>query len=262
RCGDTSLHDQTVFDGLHDDVGHNGVLGRAYTRAYVWNFTSSRGTSPEEAALFVHSQVISSGSRQYPASGAQRERNSNNNVVSANPHTQVDRFLAELGRRLDFLDSYGHLKLDHSIDRAYATLHAVRDSCSHVSDEVIGAGRRRARVLVETLEERYKGALATKDTLEQKVQEGVRLMESTLTDFESRAYAVRDSGIGTAASDFIDESWRRVDEGIERAKEVVDEGIEKAQRAKETMKENIEYAIKCAREQGLIKYDDLPDPWR
>lgn len=173
----------------------------------------------------------------------------------------VDDFLAELGRRLDFLETYGQLNLDNGIERAYSTLQAVRESCSNASDEVMGAGRRRAKTLVDTLEERYKGALAKKDTLEQKVQEGVRIMEATLADFETRAYAIRDSKLATA-SELIDEGWRKVDHGIERAKEVVDDGLEKVQRAKDVLKVKIETAVRIAREHGLIKYDDLPEPWR
>lgn len=53
-----------------------------------------------------------------------------------------------------------------------------------------------------------------------------------------------------------------MDEGFEKAKGVVDEGIERARRAKESLKENIEVAIARAREHGLIKYEDLPHPWR
>lgn len=118
----------------------------------------------------------------------------------------------------------------------------------------MGAGRRRATVLVETLDERYKGALATKDTMEQKVQEGVRLMESMLSDFESRAYALRDSRLA-AATEFMDETRRRV-EGV------VDEGIDKARRAKEALTQKIDYAIQQASKHGHITYHDLPDPWR
>ncbi|KAK4911942.1 inc metabolism membrane protein, partial [Elasticomyces elasticus] len=174
----------------------------------------------------------------------------------------VDRFLDGLGRRLDFLESYGHLHLDAGIDRAYSTLHAVRDSCGHVSDEVMDAGWRRARVLVDTLQDRYRGALARKATLSQNTQEAVRFMEDILTEFEARAYAMRDAGIGVVASDFIDEGWRRMDEGLGKAKEVVDEGLEKARRATDVLKDKVDRAVSRAKEQGLIIYEDLPDPWR
>ena len=181
---------------------------------------------------------------------------------SAHKLSQVDRFLAELGRRLDFMESYGHLKFDTGVERAYSTLCAVRDSCSHISDGVIDAGRRRARVLVEVLEEHYKGALTRRDTMEQKVHEGVRFMEGVLADFEARAYAIRDGSLGVAASDFFDEGKRRMDEGIGRAKEVVDEGIERARRARENLKLAVDTAVKRARERGLLQYHEIPDPWR
>ncbi|KAF2142192.1 uncharacterized protein K452DRAFT_358630 [Aplosporella prunicola CBS 121167] len=178
----------------------------------------------------------------------------------------MDRFLAELGRRLDFLESYGQLKLDHGKERAYATLRSVRDSCSHVSDGVLDAGRRRAHVLVDIAEGTYKDALARKETMEQKVQEGVKLMESTLADFEARAYAMREAGLGAVAHEIYDEGWKRVGEAKGRAKEVVGEGLEKARRAKESVKEGVEHAVERAlaraKEHGLISYEDLPDPWR
>ncbi|KAF2239147.1 hemolysin-III family protein [Viridothelium virens] len=181
---------------------------------------------------------------------------------SDNIQVLVDRFLAELNRRLDFMESYGHLNFDAGVERAYSTLCAVRDSCSHISDGVIDAGRRRAKILVEVLEDHYKGALARRDTMEQKVHEGVRFMEGMLADFEARAYAVRDGSLGVAASDFLDESKRRVDESIGRAKGVVDEGIEKARRAKENLKLAVDAAIQRARERGLLQYHEIPDPWK
>ncbi|MCJ1366490.1 hypothetical protein MMC16_005619 [Acarospora aff. strigata] len=182
---------------------------------------------------------------------------------------RVDRFLSELERRLEWLEDYRNLQLDAGISRAYATLEAVRDSCSHVSGELIGAGRRRAKVLVETLEGGYNDVLATRESLEAKAYVGIKLMEGILADVEARALAVRDAGL----SGVMDKGWRRVDEGLEkakevvdegigRAKEVVDEGLEKARRAKETLTESIENAVKRAQEHGLIRYDDLPHPWR
>jgi adiponectin receptor len=115
---------------------------------------------------------------------------------------------------------------------------------------------------VETLEERYKEALARKETLEQKAQEGVQLMESLLADFENRAYDLKENGIGVSAYDLLDGGRRKVDEGLERAKEVVDEGLDIARRAAESVETAIENALVKAREQGLIKIHDLPDPWR
>ena len=167
---------------------------------------------------------------------------------------------------MDFLESYGHLQFDAGIEYAYSTLLAVRESCSNISDGVLEAGRRRANLFVDTLEGRYKDALASKESLEQKVQEGVRLMESYLTEFETRAYAIRDAGIGSVAQDFYEGGRRRMDEGFERARGVVDGGLDKARKARETIELTIELAVERALERakqnGLIKYEDLPAPWR
>lgn len=173
----------------------------------------------------------------------------------------VEHFLSSLERRLDFLETYGQLQIDNGLERAYSTLHAVRDSCSHVSDEFIGASRRKAKVMIETLESRYQDALTRKETMEQKVQEGVRVMEELLTDFEARAYAVRDARLA-AANELFDLGRRRVDSSIERAREVVDDGMDKARRAKDALRVKIETAVIRAKEHGLITYDDLPHPWR
>jgi len=136
---------------------------------------------------------------------------------------KVDLFISELERRLDRIENYGNLKLDATINRAYSTLDAVRESCSHVSGELIGVGRRRARILVETVESRYNDALPTRETLEAKAQAGMRLMEGFLNELETRALAVCDSGF----SEIIDGGWRIAEEGYGKAKgkakEVVDE---------------------------------------
>jgi adiponectin receptor len=175
---------------------------------------------------------------------------------------QVDLFLTELERRLDFLENYGNLNFDAGFSRAYATLQAVRARCSQVSGEVIGEGRRRAKVMVETVESRYQDALAAKETLNEKINTGIGLLESILSDFEARAYKMREQGFASAAGSLMDEGRRVVDGGIERAREVVDEGIERAIRVAESLEEHIQAAIARAREQGLIRYEDLPVPWQ
>ncbi|KAI9845486.1 MAG: hypothetical protein M1837_004824 [Sclerophora amabilis] len=175
---------------------------------------------------------------------------------------KVDLFLLELERRLDSLESFETFSLDAGIARAHSTLQAVRESCSHVSGEFLGAGRKRAKVLVETLETRYHDVLATRGSLEAKIHTGIKLMEDLLADFEARVYAVREAGLGGFAGELMGEGRRRVDEGLERAKGAVDEGLVKAWRAKETLREHVELAVARAREHGLIKYDDLPHPWR
>lgn len=127
-----------------------------------------------------------------------------------------------------------------------------------MSGELIGAGTRRARILVETLEARYNNIWAARETLESKAQAAMRLMEGYLIDLESRTHAVRDTGL----SEIMDEGWRIAEEGFGKAKGVVDDSLEKARRAKETLRESIEFAVKRSREHGLIRYEDLPHPWR
>lgn len=183
-------------------------------------------------------------------------------LTRSNP--QVDIFLSELERRLDFLENYGNLNFD-SVSRAYATLQAVRARCSQVSGEVIGAGRRRARVMVETVESRYQEALSAKESLSEKVHTGIVLLEDMLSDFETKAYKMREqgfAGLTEGAGSLLDEGKKMVDEGIGRAREVVDEGIERARKAAGTMEETIEAAVALARTRGLIRYEDLPIPWR
>lgn len=184
-----------------------------------------------------------------------------------NVQVLVDRFLTELGRRLDFLDAYGHLDVDGRIERAWSTLHQVRESCSRVSDAAWDAGRRRASILVETVEERYNDALARTETLEAKVQAGVKMMEEVLADFEARAYAMRDSAFeGIMAADLLDEGWRVMDDNISRAKTALDGGIQKARNARKSLIQSVEIhierALLLAKENGLITYHELPVPWR
>ena len=136
---------------------------------------------------------------------------------------------------MDFLEDYGHLKYDAGVEYAYNTLLAVRESCSKISDGAIEAGRRQASVFVETLEGRYKDAMERKETLGEKVLEGIVLMDNYLTEFETRAYAIRDGSIGSYAQEFYEEGRRKMDEGIEIAKGVVDGGLDKARRARETI---------------------------
>jgi adiponectin receptor len=128
------------------------------------------------------------------------------------------------------------------------------------------AGRRRAAVFVETLEERYKDALERKETLGEKVLEGIILMDSYLTEFETRAYALKDGTISTYAHEMYEEGLRKMDEGFGIAKGVVDGGLDKARRARETIELTIERSVQRAlaraKEHGLIHYDDLPEPWR
>ncbi|RDW77137.1 putative IZH3 [Coleophoma cylindrospora] len=189
-------------------------------------------------------------------------RNSYENDGEEGLSLKVDAFLQELERRLDFLENYGNLNIDAGISRAYATLQAVRARCSQVSEEVIDAGRRRAKIMVETVELRYNDALAAKETLGEKVHTGITLLESMLADYEARAYKMKKQGFAGAAGTLFDEGWKAVDGSLERAQKVVDEGFHKAKKAAETLEETIERAVLRAREHGLIRYEDLPVPWR
>lgn len=180
---------------------------------------------------------------------------------------KVELFLFELERRLQWLEEYrkSHMEqIDAGFRRAYATLETVRDSCCAASDELMGGGKKRAKILVETLESRYNDVLATKETLEQKAYAGMRLMESFLSEMEARANAVRAGGLSGAA--LLGEGWKAVDAGWTHAREAMgeamDEGMERARRAKDALRESIERAIELAKENRLIHYKDLPHPWR
>lgn len=141
--------------------------------------------------------------------------------------------------------------MNTGLEGAYNALVAVRDSCSHASGDLMGTGAKRAKILVEILEQFYNDALATKETLEQKAYTGMRLMENFLNDLEIQAHAVRDRGFfGT-----LDDGWK----AVEHAREVVDESVE---RAKEALHHSIERAVELAQENRLISYADLPHPWR
>jgi adiponectin receptor len=179
---------------------------------------------------------------------------------------KVDLFLAELERRLEFIESYLDVGRDAaSISRAFATLQAVRTRCSQASEEVIGAGRRRLHVMVETVEGRYHEALDAAESFNEKAMLGIDLLEEMLTEFEDRAHKLREQSFAnaaTAAGAFIDEGRRVANESIERARGVVDEGLERARRAALSLEEHIQQAVQQAKNGQLIHYDDLPLPWR
>ncbi|KAK5123938.1 hypothetical protein LTR85_002135 [Meristemomyces frigidus] len=174
----------------------------------------------------------------------------------------VDRFLVDLGRRLEMVEDYGHLKIDEGMRFAYDTLYDVHESCINVGGEVMDAGRRRAKVLVETVESHYQGALARKETLEQKVQEGVKMCEGMLGEFEKRAYHLRSAGFAATAHDMLDSGIAYADNAASKAAEIVSEGADAARRAKDKLKIKVEEAVVQARQHGLITYEALPEPWR
>ncbi|KFY40101.1 hypothetical protein V495_05624 [Pseudogymnoascus sp. VKM F-4514 (FW-929)] len=175
---------------------------------------------------------------------------------------KIDNFLEELERRLDIIEEYGDIDLDASIQRAYATLQAVRARCSQVSEEVLDAGRRRAKVMVETLEGRYQDALVAKETLAEKAQTGLILLEEMLCEYEARAAKFQEQGFRNAANTVIEGGRRIVDEGISRAKVAVDDSIERTMKAAEALDLRIAHAVSEAKRNGLIKFQDLPAPWQ
>jgi adiponectin receptor len=119
--------------------------------------------------------------------------------------------------------------------------------------------------MVETLETRYHEALAAAGSMNEKAKVGIELLDGLLLDFESQAHRLRKRGLANAANTagmIMDESRRVMDEGLGLAKEVVDEGIEKAKWAAETLEDHIQRAVTRARQHGLLRYEDLPVPWR
>ena len=116
--------------------------------------------------------------------------------------------------------------------------------------------------MIETVESRYQDVMVAKETLGEKVHSGIGLLDGILEEFETKAYKMREQGFASTAGSLMDEGRRVVDGGIERAREVIDEGVERARKAAESLEEHIEAAITRAREKGLIRYEDLPMPWR
>lgn len=116
--------------------------------------------------------------------------------------------------------------------------------------------------MIETVESRYQDAMVATETLNEKVHSGIGLLDSILEDFETKAYKLKEQGFASTAGSLMDEGRRVVDGGIERAREVIDEGVERARKAAESLEEHIEAAITRARETGLIRYEELPIPWR
>lgn len=172
---------------------------------------------------------------------------------------RVDLFLHELRNRLDRLEKYGQESLTHfdaQLERAYQALRDVRDSCApSLSGELLwGAARHRALILVDTLETRYNDIVPSRENLEQKAQEGMRVMESYLSELESRMHETK--------KQLITSGWRKVDDSLNATREILEDGLDKAFRAKDMLAESISYALGRAAETRLIHYEDLPIPWR
>lgn len=167
---------------------------------------------------------------------------------------KVDTFLTEMERRLEIIESYGDDIEDYSFSRAFATLQAVRERCSQASEDVIGAGRRRLHVMVETLETRYQETLETAESWQDKASVAIDLLEGMLTEFEANASKLRAKGLANAAN----AAEALLDEG----RRVASEGIERAKRAAYSLEEHIQQAIEQARVRRRLHYHELPVPWR
>jgi adiponectin receptor len=105
--------------------------------------------------------------------------------------------------------------------------------------------------MVETLESGYHEAMAAADSLNEKAKVGIELLDEMLQEMEDQAAKLQATGLATAAESIMGEAHR-----------VVDEGIGRALRAAESLEEHVQHAIARAREHGLIRYEDLPIPWR
>lgn len=214
---------------------------------------SSCDDVPESAASGAQVQARPGVRRRRPSQFLQRRKSIVNQFIEGEECLllKLDLFLTELEERLEYWESFGELSLDSSISAAFDTLQAVQTRCSQVSEEVMDAGRRRLHVMVETLESGYHEALAAAGSLNEKAKLGIELLDGMLEDMETQAAKFREKGLANAAESLMDEAHR-----------VVDEGIEAAMRAAETLEDHVQRAIARAREHGLLRYDDLPTPWR
>lgn len=129
----------------------------------------------------------------------------------------------------------------------------------------MGEGRRRFHIMVETLELRYHDALAAADSMGDKARVSIELLDGMLSDFEARAQKFRERGLqnmADAAELMMGEGRQVLDKSLGRARDVMEEGIRGAKHAAETLEETIQRAMLRAKEHGLIRYEDLPKPWR
>ncbi|KAM7206958.1 HlyIII domain containing protein [Rhypophila sp. PSN 637] len=164
---------------------------------------------------------------------------------------KMDQLLQDLEKRLEYWEEYGEQSLDSSITAALATVQAVRERCSEVSEGVMDAGRRRLESMVEAMENGYQEAMNAAGSLNEKAKVGIELLDSMLEDLENQAAKLREKGLANAAESLMAEGRR-----------VMDEGIERAVHAAESLEEHVQRAITRAREHGLLRYEDLPIPWR
>lgn len=119
--------------------------------------------------------------------------------------------------------------------------------------------------MVETLELRYHDALGTADSMADKARVSIELLDGMLSDFETRAHKFRERGLqnmADAAGMVMGEGRQVLDKSIDKARGVMEEGLRGAKHAAESLEDTIQRAMLRAKEHGLIRYEDLPVPWR
>ena len=217
--------------------------------------STSRDSSP--CAANERTNLLQRG-RRHSYNTTPRQRQSS--VCNAEAvFLRVDLFLTELRSRVDRLEKYRQESLTHcdaQLERAYQALRDVRDSCApSISGELLwGAARQRALILVNTLETGYNDIMPSRESLPQKAQEGMRVMESYLSELESRMHERR--------KQLFDSGWKKVDESLNATREILEDGLDKAFRARDMLADSISHALTRAAETTLIQYEDLPIPWR
>lgn len=216
--------------------------------------TTSRDPSP--GAITERSQLLRRARRHSYEPSHRR----NTSVCSPEAiYVRVDLFLHELKKRFDRLEQFKQETLTHwdaQLERGYQALRDVRDTCSpYQSGEVLwGAAKQRAKIFVETLETGYNDVMPTRETLDEKAQASMKVMEAYLSELEMRAHARK--------NELLHSGWRRVDDSINATLDLFEEGYDKAKRAKDLLAESIAHALQRAAESRLITYEDLPIPWR
>lgn len=174
-------------------------------------------------------------------------------------YVKVDLFLHELKKRFDRLESYRRETLTHfdtQLERGYAALKEVRDTCTpYQSGEVLwGAARHRAKLFVDILETGYNDVMPSRETLDEKAHASMKVMEDYLNQLEARAHS--------RSQELLDSGWKKVDDSINATLNLFEEGYDKAKRAKDILSDSISHALSRAAESRLITYEDLPIPWR
>ena len=217
----------------------------------------STATSRDISPLFTDRSQLMRRSRRHSYDPPHNRQHSTYSAEVI--YTRVDLFLHELKKRFDRLEQYKKetlTQLDTQLERGYQALKDVRDTCTtYQSGEVLwGAARQRAKIFVETLETSYHDVVPSRETLEEKAQASMKLMETYLTELEARAHSRKQH--------LLDSGWKKVDDSINATLDLFEEGYDRALKAKDLLADSISHALTRAAESRLITYEDLPVPWR